>query len=136
MNFEITGGDNSWTKYVLIILIAVGFYFIYQDHRIAEASPSWPEASGTIIESHITEQINNPSQKSNPIFAKRVYILNVQYQYEVNHAKITGTKIGKHAIQFDTEARASLALREFTIGTEVKVFYDPNSPKTSVLFPG
>ncbi|MFZ3129284.1 MAG: hypothetical protein WA136_14830, partial [Rhodoferax sp.] len=64
------------------------------------------------------------------------YVLNVKYQYEVNHTRLTGTKIGKYKIQFDTEAQAAEALRKFTTGTEVNVFYDPKSPKTSVLFPG
>lgn len=136
MNVEIKFSDSPWTKYAFFIAILIGAYFIYQDHKIAKASPSWPDVSGLIIESHITEQVNDPIQKSSSFFARRVYVLNVKYQYEVNRIQLTGTKIGKYKTQFSTETQAADALRQFVAGTEVKVFYDPKSPKTSVLFPG
>jgi len=136
MNVEVRFSDSPWTKYAIFIAILISVYFIYHDHKIAKASPSWPEVSGFIIESHITERVDDSTQKPNSLFARRVYVLSVKYQYEVNQIKHTGTKIGRYETQFTTEATAAEALRNFVAGTEVKVFYDPKSPKTSVLFPG
>jgi len=122
MDIEVRFSDSPWTKYAIVIAVLIGAYFIYQDHKIAKASPSWPEVSGVIIESHITEKVDDSVQKPSSFFARRVYILNVKYRYEVNQIRFAGTKIGKYKTQFSTEATAAEALREFVAGTEIKVF--------------
>lgn len=71
--------------------------------------------------------------RSHFVKARRNYWPDVHYEYEVE-----GTRYSNDTIAFGqngdgTLKKATALVAQYATGQEIKVFYDPNSPKTSCL---
>lgn len=87
-------------------------------------SRRWPSVMGRVLSSEVS---------SNLVKASTNYWPNVRYEYEVEGMSHNNDTIGFGQNGNATLGMASALVAQYPSGQQVKVFYDPNSPKTSCL---
>lgn len=95
--------------------------------RLAEESPRWPTATGTIVKSSIEQDRNNKYAH---------YRFEILFRFSVNGTYHTGNRLSYNG--FDTSKNvydASLVSR-YPTGKSVAVYYCPEDPDECVLVPG
>lgn len=110
-----------------ITLVMFGFSMAREESRMARelpVSPGWPHAEGVVVKNGgIKSARRGPPG------------LRIRYAYTVEGERFTGRRLWVHG-----STGASRELRELRhrlgVGTEVRVYFDPQRPERSVLFPG
>lgn len=114
-----------------IVLIASNILLIsytVKRFRNASASLKWPSANGVVdlMEDNSYEQEDG-----------MMYRYKMTYSYTVNGQQYTGKSIdGNDSSIVDTKKILLNILYNYSLGTKVTVYYDPEHPATSVLIPG
>jgi hypothetical protein len=113
-----------------LIFTLLGGYETYQGVR----TKGWPAAEGVIRSSKIESRRKNNTIKSGG--SKTVYSIEVQYTYMVGDLMHRGNNLGYGDKSFNSRHDANQAQKPWLKGKKVKVFYDPQDPKKSVLKTG
>jgi hypothetical protein len=111
---------------------AFGTYFLMRCRRNylkAQATYDWPSTPGTVVVSEIKEMGPSDNLTYDPI---------VTYEYHLDGKAFRSSKL-KIADEFLTDgsyAQAEELTRNFPIGRNVDVIYNPDAPQESVLVEG
>ena len=119
MRFETSVATASCTLIGFGLLI----YGLYQRRKLRE-SRSWPRVQGTITRATIGQ---DNQQESNS------YLLLVKYDYVVDGARYTGTRIGFSERTYLRKKRAQAELDRYPVSSGVSVYFDPRRPADAVL---
>ncbi|HEY5706791.1 MAG TPA: DUF3592 domain-containing protein [Terrimicrobiaceae bacterium] len=117
----------SFSTIFILIFVAVGLGFAAFAARgviQARASSAWPQVSGEITHSEITDSDSSYS----PL---------VRYKYSVSDRSFAGERIcfGLDRM-FAGYKFAQRYTQRYPVGSPVAVYYDPDQPSQSVLEPG
>ena len=118
--------------FVLIfgIIGGVMLFKYFQDKKKAEASQSWPSASGRITESYVRREDSTDSDG----YPTTSYYPEVRYEYDLLGATYTGDKIAFGAKTGNSsQKKTQEALAQYPVGKSVTVYYDPNNREDAVL---
>lgn len=96
--------------------------------RNASASLNWPSVGG------IVDLMEDNSYETDD---GMIYRYKMAYSYTVNEQLYTGKSIDDNDSSIvDTKKSLLNILYNYSLGTKVTVYYDPEDPATSVLIPG
>ena len=100
--------------------------------KSAKVSGSWPSVQGFVMESRVESKTSKGSDNRQDTS----YYAKVVYRYEIETAEYTCDTVsfGEHGTNKPDHARE--IVKRYPKGKEVKVYYDPEKPKTAVLEPG
>lgn len=110
-----------------VILIITGVYYLNASLKTAK----WPSTDGKILTSKIALYYSGSGRNKSSS-----YNLEISYAYAVDGQGYTGRKISM--VDFGTGFKGYLKnlQNKYCIGTNVKVFYNPQDPENAVLEPG
>ncbi len=120
-----------------VIFIAIGIYLLV----LAITNSDWDQIQGKIIKTNISSDVtlSNYTGRNHQI----QYAVNLTYAYSINGASYQNTRVSigsgdtlKGGFQEKSNAREWLSNSSYTIGNEVTVFVNPDSPKDTVLETG
>jgi len=131
-------------------ITSVRFYFLYNN---VKNSHQWPSINGKILSSEVNQEreftgntkgsrISETRIKFYPIIKYSYIVAERDYQSERitlgAHPRIRGTIMDIiSSISSNSKLEwAQKIVDKYPIGADVKVFYDPNSPKEAILEPG
>lgn len=125
----------------LLIFISIGcvpLWWGVQGVREVRESNSWPTVPGKVTGSHVahTTSKTRDRDRNNREQTTHSYSAQIEYEFEVNGLKQTGTRITIVSEQIGDQAQAEAISKRYEIGTEVVVSYKPGDPSESVLEPG
>ena len=126
-NFKLVGFSFFFLGLVFSIL---GGYETCQGVR----TKSWPATAGVIKSSTIESQRKSSTKKTGG--SRVVYDLKVDYTYKVGDFMHIGDNLGYGTESYSNRYDANQAQRSWLKGTKIKVFYNPEDPKVSVLKTG
>jgi hypothetical protein len=127
--YRIFAGFAGFLILIGAVLSIFGVFFL----RTAFASYGWPSAPGTV------QAINASLYRSEYGGNRRTYVYQVTYSYAVNEIAYTGDRYslgeGPTASRpYDTAREAERAGKEaYPPGSEIPVYYDPQTPTAAVL---
>ena len=114
-----------------VVLVIVGIVMIFLRRRSAAlqaASVNWPTGEGRISDAKLHSFRDNDKHLN--------YMARVWHAYEVNGQSYTAEKISWGGQPYGRVAtQANEILARYPVGTPVKVYYNPQKPKQSVLEP-
>ncbi|MCU0489642.1 MAG: DUF3592 domain-containing protein, partial [Anaerolineales bacterium] len=118
--------------FVLAILGAWLLISTYQGQREAQASLTWPSTRGLVsdlrIETNVQENDNGPDTFT--------YEPVVVYSYKVNGETYTSDRLSANApwgYAFGSQEEAAEFLRNYPLGTQLVVYYNPDHPRRALL---
>ena len=126
---------NNWSRLLwrlvlsfLLIGIAKSAFGVWKDIQRTETSVSWPKAEGSIVK--VTDVNTQPWRGKHP--SDQI----VEYEFAVEGATYLGRTISfsRRSAWYHDEVK-ELVLR-LAQSTSVAVYFDPQSPQNSVLYPG
>jgi hypothetical protein len=97
----------------------------------AGASSKWPHVKGEILTAKLEEEADDSGEGGPKVFRAAV-----TYRYTVDGKAFEGDRIDLNDLATSNPAPAQDALRAFSAGSSVDVFYEPKEPSRSVLRPG
>ncbi|MBC7997118.1 MAG: DUF3592 domain-containing protein [Leptolyngbya sp.] len=111
-------------------LIFLGFLvFIGYQYFSDKISQRWPEVTGKIVRTELTQQRRQSGRYS----SYTEYVPVVEYLYVVNHATHVGTS---QLRAFNTQMEALNFLEGYRKGTRVQIHVNPHDSKASALAHG
>ncbi len=132
---RLTSSQKSIIAWVFVLLFAAaGCAAIYYGGCgiiMGAASSKWPSTKGTIKK---CEPIRSSNNKKNSM--KKVYRARVVYEFIVDGETFTGDRYSYGEQTQGSYSSADSAKRKFHQGKGIKVYYDPNDPRESVLEKG
>ncbi|MGD1086190.1 MAG: DUF3592 domain-containing protein [Verrucomicrobiota bacterium] len=90
-------------------------------------SRHYPSATGTVTHSEVTTHHGSKGGTS--------YKANINYRFDVAGKAFTGSRL-RFNPSFSDSASANSLVAAHRLGSTVQVFYNPNDPQDSLLFPG
>ena len=123
---QATKGNAAILVGVLAVFALVLGGFGIAKYRVGAASTSWPTVEGQVTASGLY------SHRSDD---KTVYRPSIVYTYTVDGRQYSGQRISAVAA-YTSRGRAEASRARYEAGTAVLVYYDPESPGSSVLEPG
>lgn len=120
----------------------------------AKASENWPNVQGTITSSTVDRKLDTSNNSSSNRRSKSgvsvsvgsvnvssgsrkyKYTPRVAYSFVVDEENYTGTKISPMTTSYSSERSAKNVLRDYKLGFQTTVFYNPSKPSDSLLKPG
>ena len=115
-----------------IVFLALGGYEFWE----GEQTKNWPAATGRIIESGVDSRSRTSRPHGRASRRDTDYSVRIGYSYEVAGQKLEGQRLQYGNESHDKRASAKQQQSLYPAGKEVKVFYDPTNPKSSVLVKG
>jgi hypothetical protein len=112
-----------------VISIGASIYFLFLrigECRSAKASVNWPSVPG---------QINACAVRKFG-FLRPAFVPFVEYMFKANGHDQTGKRIAYHVISSRDQKEVDAIAGKYTVGTKIKVTYDPANPQDSALEPG
>jgi hypothetical protein len=112
-----------------VVSIGGAIYFLFVrlgECRSAQASVKWPSTPG---------QITASSVKQFGLWRK-VFVPFVEYAFKANGYDQTGKRIAYCMITSRDESAMQAVAKKYSVGTQVKVTYDPANPQDSAIKPG
>ena len=100
----------------------------------AYSSKGWPSVMGTVIRSKVLVSKSSTSSSGQLSRTETSYTPDVAYRYVVD-----GTTIKNDNIRYGLATNKYISenlVKQYPVGKEVKIFYNPGNPKQSVLQPG
>ena len=132
---KFTSTQKSIISWVLVLLFAAaGCAAVYYGGRgiiMGTASSKWPSTKGTIKK---CEPIRSSSNKKNS--SSVVYHARVVYEFTVDGKTFTGDRYSYGEPTQGSYSSADNAKRQFPQGNDIKIYYDPDDPRESVLEAG
>ncbi len=93
----------------------------------AKASESWPSVLGEITTSEIARYTSS---------GETMYSANIHYVYKVENKEYGGSNITSSDGSTSVQSFVKKDLKKYPVGKQVKVYYDPLFPESSLLEPG
>src|SRR3989344_3949897 len=112
-----------------IVGIALTIFWGIPTARNATESKNWPSVDGQIT-------ISNMSKNYDSDDGSITYGVQVAYNYTVNSLPYTGSTVAFGDYGSSDPSHAGGIVSRYPVGKSVKVYYNPDDPKTSVLEPG
>lgn len=112
-----------------VISIGASIYFLFLrigECRSAKASVNWPSVPGQITASAVRKFG----------FLRPAFVPFVEFAFKANGHEQTGKRIAYHVISSRNQKEVDAVAGKYTVGTKVKVTYDPSNPQDSALEPG
>jgi hypothetical protein len=107
--------------WLIALVFAVSWY------TDAKSPENWPSTVGVITETDVRFEFSHGKGPHNN------YHPEVNYTYSVDGRTYHGDQISKSSKSFRTNADAQLFIENYTVGSHVEVFYDPDNPSDAVL---
>ena len=126
----VAGKRTGWIVFFLglvSLVLLVGIVDAAIDIWRANRAEAWPTANGVVIESRTRPGCSR---------AGKGYSTTVRYRYQVDGKDYESRRIIFGAASCDPEHFARSSMKEFPVGAEIKVRYDPQAPAEAVLIPG
>jgi hypothetical protein len=102
---------------VALFLIAISVWLRHMNRKAA----SWPSVEGEIITSELVE--DNDGDTS----------LHIVYLYSVTGRSFTSDQFS-FTVMSNSESAKMSRLSQYPVGRNVSVYYDPENPRTSVIY--
>ncbi len=113
-----------------LIFISIGVLILYagikQIHN-ARLSKSWPSSLGQVISSEVVEHYGDESVS---------YSAEIEFEYTVSGKYYRGDRISYGGTSHSEPKPAEEDARRYPAGSDVLVYYKPDSPDESLLEPG
>lgn len=117
-----------WLLFILGVIISLyavyGFYVGY-------SSAAWPQTTGKVKHSSVVVKTNTASSSKT-----RYYHPSIIYEYTVDSVIYNSRKIGNYIGFGNDKQFAEKIVNQYPENSEIRVFYCPAFPRTSVLIPG
>lgn len=120
-------------KFIVIGFVLLFGVLAWRAWQIHQHSPEWPYVMGEVTLSRAYSQNDFGEDLGTP---NHRWQTEVQYRYEVNGIPMTGKRLRAFGRHHFTQEEAEAEIAPFPVGKQVKVYYDPAKPGTSVLIPG
>jgi hypothetical protein len=112
----------------LFVIVGVTvFGFGVCQYMRAQDSSNWPSAMGKVIYSDVERRSDEDGT---------TYSAEVEYEFTVADQLLSGNLIKFGEVNTSNSSHARRIVNRYPVGSEVRVFYDPNDPYLSVLEPG
>ncbi len=126
---------------LLLLFLGGGIYLVQRGLKSVEqsiVSRDWPTVDGEIVRSAVklTESPVRENGREVLIKKSRSYSPSIEYRYTVQGQGLTGTRVTIDDESLGTKASAQAIVDRYPNHAKVKVSYQPDQPKTSVLEPG
>jgi hypothetical protein len=108
---------------LLLFGLLFGGFGLY-NYNVGMKSASWPAAQGKIISSRV--ESTRKDQETN-------FRASVRYRYSIQGVSYIGTRITASDVLHRNRGSAEDILGNYPVAKDVKVYYDPAQPATSVL---
>jgi hypothetical protein len=129
LGFLIGGG-------VCFLFLVFGIFIMIagiRNRKKAEESTSWPSVQGTIIKAWVETQEHEDDDGSKTI----THFPRWEYEFAVSGNTYTGGNISFGGTGGSSrESEAWEALEQYSLNSQVQVFYNPSNPEEAVLVPG
>jgi hypothetical protein len=119
-------GVGCLSIFCLILTLVTGFA-VWTRFLHARATANWAQATGTIDKVGIEETWSNGQTQ---------YLPRVTYAFSHQGKPFIGNQLEPQEQTFSSNVAAGEAIAKLTGGAEVTVYYDPEDPTHSVLYPG
>ena len=120
-------GFSFWTG--LLLLAGIGLtVWGWNTLQNARASTAWPTTDGVVIKSEVTQSMDDEGRES--------YSPRVSYSYTVNDIVRTNNTIKFSDTSYNDLRKAQEVTGNYSVGKNIVVHYDPESPGNAVLEPG
>ena len=93
-------------------------------YQAGKASTAWPFVKAQITYSHASYHKGEPGSE---------YMPTVKYSYTVTSKRYTGNRITASDVYEKSKSGADDILRQYPVGGQVSVYYDPENPGSSLL---
>jgi hypothetical protein len=114
-----------------LIFLAVGVGLVTSTRRVmkrSRASLSWPTVQGTVRASDVLTRFHDHTRYDRA---------SVLYQYVVGGTTYWSDTVSLAAVELGgTMQQACETVNRHAVGSEVRVYYDPDDPEAAVLVPG
>jgi hypothetical protein len=119
---------------LLFIAIGVGLIFLHRRYlRQAEASMSWPEATGTVTVSKVVQGSNVLMSNDNDGESTPVFSPEISYTYQVAGLSYSSKRLSFGSVKsFSKRENAEKAAAVYPVGKQLTIYYDPKNPKEAV----
>ena len=94
----------------------------------ALVSKSWPAADGIVTVSEFTSNRDDDGSVT--------YGASIAYDYNFNDIPLTGSNVHFGQYSSGDPSYGRSIVQKYPVGMQVRVYYDPDDPSTSVLEPG
>ncbi|MBN1316445.1 MAG: DUF3592 domain-containing protein [Anaerolineales bacterium] len=119
--------------FFILIIGGLGVFLIVysvRSRKKAEASQTWPSATGRITEAEIKESTSTDDDDVTRV----TYYPAVRYEYQVDDQVYTGKRISFGGIvSSSSRSKAETELARYPVDGEVTVYYNPEKPEEAVL---
>ncbi len=125
---------ETGTAVIAVIFLLIGlaiFLWGYSIVNTSIASTKWPSVTGAITNSWV-----NPTTSCGRYGCHSDFNAEVNYQYTVNGTQYTGSRVSLLGYSSPTDEGAVEYLAAYPVGGQVKVYYDPSGPGSSLLITG
>lgn len=95
------------------------------------ATKEWPQTTGRVVYSGIENRLSSDDNGY-----KTVYRARIRYTYDVKGEPFSSEGVRYKDVETSLRAKIDQILREYPVGSEVEVFFNPGAPQESVLEPG
>lgn len=141
------GNDKTSKRIRLLLTIVLLLFFCggclfgvmaYRGIVEAQQSLKWPTTPGRIVRSGVDVSVHRDRSPDRDRRNRetRSYSAEIEYEFEVNGQTFKGSRIAVISDQFGSKDWAQTTSKEFPVGTEVTVSYNPSKPGQCVLEPG
>lgn len=116
---------------LVLICAAFGIYMIYggmRSRKLAQASETWPAASGAVLSSEVTTHTVRTKQARTTTYTPRV-----TYSYAVGGSSYQGSTIRFGDVSSGSPTVAQVLVDKYPQGAAVSVRYDPAEPSRATL---
>lgn len=112
----------------LFVIVGVTvFGFGVRQYMRAQKSNSWPYVMGEVVYSDVERRSDEDGT---------TYSAEVEYEFTVADRLLSGNLVKFGETSSSNSSHARRIVNRYPVGSEVRVFYDPNDPYLSVLEPG
>ncbi len=121
---------------ILIVLGLLALYLGVNDMVKGWQSKGWPSVAGTVRSSKIATSTSGTTNSTPGQSATETHFADIVYDYAVD-----GTAYEGYRVSFGETGDVDIAIAEdiigqYPAGSTVRVFYNPDGPRESVLEPG
>ncbi|BBO76634.1 hypothetical protein DSCW_40510 [Desulfosarcina widdelii] len=117
-----------------VLFLAVGIViagFSYNGYRTSLASKSWPNVTGSIVQSEIEKQTSTSGEGADKKTTVKEYP-KIAYQYHIDGHQYKSAKIS----YLSSIGSARQVVSRYPQGKTIPVYYNPDKPEQAVLVPG
>jgi len=128
-----TINNHQLVSSCLIIVGVIIILLVYNAFNLSKASLTWPNVEGEILKTSM-----ETSHQTQDNFQGTSYTANIEYKYKVQDVEYSSSRIyfGSKIGHSFNEERSKELLRKYKATQNIKVFYNPDNHKISVLEPG